>query len=75
MSDNSEGKGKFRLVPDWKIKGDKPQKVGSEVHMHPHALIAFTHKKWGIVKAAQLAKGLIKRKYHYLLERSKTKVA
>lgn len=54
---------KFRLVPDWSMPLGAKRKDGDSIRIHPHTLIRFTQKKWGISKACSVALLLIKTKY------------
>lgn len=62
---------KYKLIPDWSLPEGKSRQEGDEVRIHPHALISYTQKKWGIAKACQVAISLLKNKYHRVLEDSK----
>lgn len=59
MSDIS----KFRLVPDWSLPEDGKVKEGNNIRIHPHALISYAQKKWGVEEACRLASTLMKSKY------------
>lgn len=56
-------KKRFKLIPDWSMPIGSKKKEGDSIHIHPHTLIRFTQKKWGISKAAKVALLLIKTKY------------
>ncbi|WP_109830568.1 hypothetical protein [Reichenbachiella versicolor] len=55
--------GKYKIVPDWSMPKGKPRRNGQFVRIHPHTLIRWVHRKWGIVKAAEIATVLIRKKY------------
>lgn len=63
MKDPVKSKNKFRLVPDWNMPVGAKKKEGDLIRIHPHTLIRFTQKKWGISKACSVALLLIKTKY------------
>jgi len=62
---------KYHLVPDWELKEDESKKEGLEVRIHPYKLIRFTHKKWGIDLACDVAINVLKSKYNTILEQTK----
>lgn len=56
-------KKRFKLIPDWSMPVGSKKKDGDSIRIHPHTLIRFTQKKWGISKACHVALLLIKTKY------------
>ncbi|MEO9967809.1 MAG: hypothetical protein ABJF11_18600 [Reichenbachiella sp.] len=74
MKKEAKSNKKFRLVPDWSMALGAKKKEGDLIRIHPHTLIRFTQKKWGISKACQVALLLIKTKYDKKFNRLHEKV-
>ena len=68
MEENREN---LKYHADWDQPQGKTTKKGTKVHIHPHDLISFVHKKHGLDKASEFAVKLITKKYAGLLEESK----
>ena len=71
MSKPANIKPKYHLVPDWELRGDECKKDELEVRIHPYNVIRFTHKKWGIDLASDVAINVLKSKYNDILEQTK----
>lgn len=64
-------KSTLKYYADWAQPRGRTTKKGSRVHIHPHDLISYVHKKEGLEKAGRLATRLITQKYARLLEQAK----
>lgn len=74
MTKPSKTKDRFKLVPDWSVPKGTKKKEGGLIKIHPHTLIRFTQKKWGISKACHVALLIIKTKYDGKFNRLHEKV-
>ncbi len=71
MAKKEVNKEKFKLIPDWNLPEGKSRKEEGRVRIHPYALISYVQRKWGIIKASEIAIRLLNQKYKKKFEESK----
>ncbi|MFY0627396.1 MAG: hypothetical protein JXR07_13930 [Reichenbachiella sp.] len=71
MAKKVKTKSNFKVVPDWNLPEGKSKKEEGKVRVHPYALISYVQKKWGIIKASEIAVTLLNKKYNRRFEESK----
>lgn len=72
MGEEKPRKPKLKVIPDWNLPEGKSKKEDGKVRIHPYTLISYVQRKWGIIKASEIAQTLINQKYKRLFEKSKS---